>query len=116
MSEHDETCVDSALTLFDLGTALLGEAQAHHSQQSAKTILSGASMRAAVIALAAGAELAEHEAPPAATLQVASGEVELAAGDDRWPMTAGQAIVIPPRRHSLHARTDAVVLLTVALQ
>ena len=72
-------------------------------------------MRATVIALSDGAELAEHRGPSAATLQVLSGHVQLAAGADRWPVAAGQVIAIPPRRHSLHADTDAVVLLTVAL-
>lgn len=115
MSEHDETCVGGALTLSDLATAMLDEARGHHSRRAANTILPGASMRATVIALVEGAELAEHEAPPAATLHVLVGEVELAADDDRWPVVAGQVIAIPPRRHSLRAGTDAVVLLTVAL-
>ncbi len=115
VSEHDETCEDAALTLADLATTLLGEAREHHSRRSANTILSGDSMRATVIALAAGAELGEHEAPPAATLQPIVGEVDLVADDDHWLVTAGQLIAIPPRRHSLRARSDAAVLLTVAL-
>jgi len=102
--------------LSDLATALLVEAESHHSRRAANTILTGASMRATVIALADGAELAEHEAPPAATLQVLTGDLELAAGDDRWSLTAGQVIAIPQRRHSLRASTDAAVLLTVALR
>jgi quercetin dioxygenase-like cupin family protein len=72
-------------------------------------------MRATVIALVAEAELAEHEAPPAATLQMVHGDGELVAGDQRWPLTAGDVITIPQQRHSLLATTDAVVLLTVAL-
>lgn len=115
MSEHDETCEDAALTLADLAANLLGEAREHHSRRSANTILSGGSMRATVIALAAGAELGEHEAPPAATLQPIVGEVDLVAGDDHRLVAAGQVIAIPPRRHSLQARSDAAVLLTVAL-
>lgn len=115
MSDHDETCEGHALTLSDLAADLLGEARAHHSRRAANTIMSGASMRATVIALAGGAELAEHEAPPAAILQVVSGQVELVSGEDRWPLEAGQVIAIPPRRHSLLAGSDAVVLLTVAL-
>jgi quercetin dioxygenase-like cupin family protein len=103
------------LSLSDVADELLVEAKAHHSQRAASTIMTGASMRATVIALADGAEMAEHLAPAAATLQVLSGEVELAAGADRWPAAAGQVIAIPSRRHSLHASTDAVVLLTVAL-
>ena len=105
----------AALRLSDLAEALTAEARDHHSRRAANTILTGASMRATVIALAEGAEMAEHEAPPAATLQVLSGDVELVAGSQRWALTAGQVMAIPRERHSLHAGSDAVVLLTVAL-
>jgi quercetin dioxygenase-like cupin family protein len=115
MTEHEETCVDRALGLPELADTLLTEARASHSQRAANTILTGASMRATVIALTEGAEMGEHEAPPAAILQVLSGQVELVAGTDRWSVVAGQVIAIPPRRHSLLAGTDSVVLLTVAL-
>jgi len=115
VTEHEESCAGRALSLTDLAHALLVEAKGHHSQRAANTILTGGSLRATVIALAEGAELAEHAAPPAATLQVVSGKVELAAGDNRWSVDDGQVIAIPQARHSLHAETDAVVLLTVAL-
>jgi quercetin dioxygenase-like cupin family protein len=113
--QHQETCVGGALALPDLASALLTEARGHHSRRAANTILTGASMRATVIALAEGADMGEHEAPPAATLQVLSGKVELVAGTQRWALTAGQVIAIPRERHALHAGSDAVVLLTVAL-
>ena len=114
-NQHQETVVGGALSLSDLADALLAEARDHHSRRAANTILTGPSMRATVIALAEGADMAEHEAPPAATLQVLSGQVELAAGAQRWAVGAGQVIAIPRVRHSLHAGSDAVVLLTVAL-
>ena len=112
MSEHDESCVGQALRLPDLATNLMGEAREHHSQRAANTILSGSSMRATVIALVGGAELAEHEAPPAATLQVVSGEVELIAGEERWPLGAGDVIAIPARRHSATLATTLSVFPT----
>ena len=115
MNEAQETCVGEALTLTDLAEALLAEARTRHAHRAAKTILTGSSMRATLIALAEKAELAEHEAPPAATLQVLSGEVELTAGTDSLTVVGGQITAIPSRRHALVARTDAVVLLTVAL-
>ena len=114
-NQHQETVVGGALKLSDLAAALLDEAKTHHSRRAANTILTGASMRATVIALAAGADMAEHEAPPAATLQVLSGDVELVAGAESWPVTGGQLMAIPRERHSLRADSDAVVLLTVAL-
>jgi quercetin dioxygenase-like cupin family protein len=72
-------------------------------------------MRATVIALASGAELAEHESPPAATLQMISGEARLHTAGQAWLLHDGEVVAIPPERHALSAITDAVVLLTVAL-
>ena len=37
----------------------------------------------------------------------------MSAGADGWTGEAGDLLVIPPLRHSLHADSDAVVLLTV---
>jgi quercetin dioxygenase-like cupin family protein len=101
--------------LTDLAGRLLETAHAHASQRAAETINSGASMRATVIALVAGAELAEHESPPAATLQVISGQAMLHSAEQAWLLEAGEVVAIPPERHALSAITDAVVLLTVAL-
>jgi quercetin dioxygenase-like cupin family protein len=115
MEQHEQTCEDDALDLAQMSGRLLTRAREHHSQRAASTVLSRTSMRATVIALMAGAELAEHAAPPAATLQVLTGEVDLVAADDRRSVVAGELIAIPPKRHSLLACTDAVVLLTVAL-
>jgi quercetin dioxygenase-like cupin family protein len=101
--------------LTDLGLRLLGVAHTHGSQRAAETISSGPSLRATVIALAAGSELAEHEAPPAATLQVVSGRARLHTAGQAWDLRDGEVVAIPPERHTLSAVTDVVVLLTVAL-
>ena len=67
------------------------------------------------MALAAGAELAEHDPPPAATLQVLSGSLRLHAGSRSWSLSGADLVPIPRARHGLQAVTDTVVLLTVAL-
>jgi quercetin dioxygenase-like cupin family protein len=106
---------DGVVRLADLAVRLLGTARAHDSRRAAETISSGPSMRATVIALASGAELAEHESPPAATLQVISGQARLHTAGQAWLLHDGEVVAIPPERHALSAITDVVVLLTVAL-
>ena len=95
---------------------LLDRARSASSGRSARTVHGGHEhdLRQTVIALAGGRALGEHESPGEATLQVLRGEVRLSAGDETWDLTAGDHLVIPPRRHDLVALTDAAVLLTVA--
>ncbi|UKD57381.1 cupin domain-containing protein [Amycolatopsis sp. FU40] len=95
---------------------LLSEARVHGSRRAARTLVSGTSQRATLIALGDGAELAEHDSPPAATLQVVDGTVRLHTQDAEWTLERGQLAVVPPERHGLQALGDAVVLLTVALR
>ncbi|MGP4111135.1 cupin [Streptomyces sp. 4N509B] len=86
--------------------------QGEHGR-SAHLFLRDGPLRQSVIALRGGAELEEHTAPPAASLQVLLGRVRLAspdAGDAE--LLAGQITDIPQGRHSLHAIDDSVVLLT----
>ncbi|HET7397226.1 MAG TPA: cupin domain-containing protein [Intrasporangium sp.] len=100
-------------------TALVREhletARRASSGRSATTVYGGHEhqLRQTLVALAAGQEMEEHESPGEATLQVLRGRVTLFAGDTSWDGTAGDLIVIPPARHSLAAREDAAVLLTV---
>jgi quercetin dioxygenase-like cupin family protein len=112
--EHGRT-TEEILSLSELGSELLGQARTLHSRRAARTISVGPSLRATVMALAAGADLAEHDPPPVATLQVLTGSVRLHAGDLSWTLTDADIVTIPQQRHSLHADRDTVVLLTVAL-
>ena len=84
---------------------LLGAgAWTHHSRRAARTLLSSPHLRATVIALAQGADLAEHDAPPAATLQVLSGTVRLRAGEPRAVARPAAEWSDPPVRHGLERR------------
>jgi quercetin dioxygenase-like cupin family protein len=100
----------------DLAAELLDEARQHHSRRTARTVVTGTSQRATLIALAEGAELAKHDAPPAATLYVITGRVRLHTHDHDWVLDSGHLAAIPPQRHGLIALTDTAVLLTVALR
>jgi quercetin dioxygenase-like cupin family protein len=111
MTGHPEV-----VALHDLAAELLGTAREHHSRRAARTLVSGTVQRVTLIALAEGADLAEHDAPPAATLQVLQGRVRLQTADREWALDGGHLAAVPPQRHGLTALTDAVVLLTVALR
>lgn len=103
------------IDLDALAHELLTTAQDVHSGRASHTVYGGHghTLRQTVIALAAGHELAEHESPGEATLQVLTGRVRLTAGDETWEGGAGNLVAIPPARHALAALEDAAVLLTV---
>ncbi len=73
-----------------------------------------ATLRANLVALAAGATLQDHESPGEATLWVVEGSIAFHTGEERVTLNAGSLLVIPPVRHGLTAVTDAVLVLTVA--
>ena len=117
---HDQAHGDAArssevVALGALGTELLAEAREASSGRAATTVATGPLQRATVIALVEDAELAEHDSPPAATLQVLAGSLRLISAQQEWLLRAGDLAPVPPFRHSLTANSDAVVLLTVAL-
>jgi len=111
MSDHSGT-----VAVESVATELLEEARRNHSRRAARTVVSGTSQRATLIALVEGAELAEHDAPGAATLQLLVGSARLHTRSKEWVLAAGQLVAMPPQRHALTALTDTVVLLTVALR
>ena len=102
-------------SLVTLADELLGRARQGHSGRAAQTVYGGHEhgLRQTLIALAGGHELAEHESPGEATLQVLTGRVRLTAGDEAWEGASGDLVAIPPARHALAALEDAAVLLTV---
>jgi len=104
-----------SVSLTGLAADKLAEAQKSHSGRAAHTIHGGHTheLRQTVLALLSGHELAEHDSPGEATLQVLQGHVRLTAGDDAWEGKGGDYVAIPPRRHALHAVEDSVVMLTV---
>jgi quercetin dioxygenase-like cupin family protein len=112
---NDHPAEHAAVSLADLAAELLTEAGDSSNQRAARTLITGSVQRATMIALLAGAALAEHSAPPAASLQVLQGEARLHAGEQEWHLHAGSLIAIPQQRHGVEAETDVVLLLTVAV-
>lgn len=88
--------------------------QAHRDAhgRSAYLFLQDGPLRQSVIALTAGTELGEHDAPPAASLQVLRGLVRLTTARGDLEIGAGGVIRIPHVRHGLQALHDSAVLLT----
>ncbi|HEU4512111.1 MAG TPA: LuxR family transcriptional regulator [Nocardioidaceae bacterium] len=113
---HESHEAIGVVALPELADALLEDLPNHPAGRAAKTILSGTVMRATMIALGEGVEMAEHDSPPAATLYVVRGDVTLKSGSRSWRLTAGQLAPIPPERHGVVAHADSAILLTVALR
>lgn len=97
-----------------LGVELLDAAQGAASGRAARSLRSGkdAALHHTVLAMTAGAALAEHDNPGVATVLVLRGRIVVIAGDERWDMVAGDYLEIPPRRHRVEAVADSVFFLT----
>ncbi|MFC7932928.1 MULTISPECIES: cupin domain-containing protein [Streptomyces] len=100
------------LDLTALADEHLAAARTAPHGRSAHLVMHDGVLRQTVIALTAGTSLDEHNAPPAASLQVLRGRVDLTAADRAEELRAGTLRMIPKERHGLTALEDAVVLLT----
>lgn len=70
-------------------------------------------LRQSIIALTAGSSLADHNAPPAATLQVLQGAVVVTAGGGTQEhLEQGRLVQLTKERHGVQALQDSVFLLT----
>ena len=115
MSGDDSTAQGEVVSLRTLGDRMLDEARAAQSGRAGRTIITLPGLRTTLLALAAGRELAEHQAPGSATITCLSGEATLSAGDREWRLREDDAVAIPEERHRLLAESDTLVLLTVRL-
>ena len=103
------------ISLSKLADEQLDAARSAPAGRSAHTVHGGHDhqLRQTLMALVAGTDMAEHNSPGQATLQVLRGRVRVDAGQDSWEGGPGDLLVIPRERHSLHALENAAVLLTV---
>ena len=104
------------IPLSTLATEHLAKAAESPQGRSSHTVVGGRtnSLRHLLLALLAGQELADHEAPGEATLLVLSGRVTLGTGSDEVSVGQMELLEIPDERHNLVAVEDSVVVLTVA--
>lgn len=104
-----------ALSLTTLAQELLAKAREASSGRATHVLYGGRgqTMQQLALALAAGQELAEHDNPGEATLQVIHGQAELRWSVGPVTLNAGDHAAIPDKRHSLHAVEDTVVVLSL---
>ncbi|GEL94491.1 cupin [Cellulomonas composti] len=79
--------------------------------RDARLVLHDGVLRQTVLALVAGTELAEHNSPHAASLQVLVGRVRV-TGVEESEVAAGSLVLLTHQRHAVRALEDAVFLLT----
>lgn len=98
--------------LPELAQQHLDRALTNDNGRSAELVAHDGPLRQTVIALVAGVELAEHNSPPAASIQVLRGSVAVTIGGRPQVLHAGELELLTHERHSVLARSDAVFLLT----
>lgn len=103
-------------SLTALAREQLDQARSTPSGRSATTVYGGHehTLRQTVIAMLEDRVLDEHENPGEATVHVLTGRVRLAANNATWDGRAGDLLIVPSARHTLHALADSTILLTVA--
>lgn len=99
------TNVESALT------KALEEAMANDKGRFAEILVHDGPLRQTVMGLKAGAVLAEHNSPPAASMYLVRGRVRV-TGQDQSEVTAGEITALTHVRHGVEALEDSVFLLT----
>lgn len=97
--------------LPELARTHLEAARASEHGRSAELLLHDGVLRQTVIALVAGTELAEHNSPHAASLQVLAGRLEV-TGEPSPVVTEGDLVLLTHERHAVRAHEDSVFLLT----
>lgn len=96
-----------------LQQAHLDAARTNSHGRSAELVLRDGVLRQSVIAMREGAELAEHNSPHAASIQVLVGRVRITGqGESAVEAVAGDLDVLTHQRHAVQALADSVFLLT----
>ena len=108
-----------ALT-FDLAAEcdlLRGEESWQRGDRNAKTLVKEPGFRVVLVALRAGAHLAEHAVHEQATVQVLTGHLTIHVAGRRLDVRAGGLVSLEPRvNHDVEALEESAVLLTIAAE
>lgn len=99
--------------LNELAESHLAAARTEERGRSAELVAQDGPLRQSVIALREGVRLAEHNSPPAASLQVLKGHVRVEMGDEvQGEFREGELWILTHERHAVLALADSVFLLT----
>ena len=101
--------------LGEMVAELQAEREGRHLDHSAITLRNAIALRQVLIAFRAGGEMADHHADGGVAIQVLSGEVVVTVQGAQHALAAGDLLDLEPGLiHSLSARRESAILLTVA--
>lgn len=99
--------------LEELTESHLATARKEERGRSAELVAHDGPLRQTVIALRDGVRMAEHNSPPAASLQVLKGRVRVDLDNEaQGEFSEGELWILTHERHSVLALEDSVFLLT----
>lgn len=79
-----------------------------------RTFYKDGQLKAILFGFDAGQELSEHTSSQVAIIQIVQGEAVVTLGEDRYELSAGSWIHMPPLlKHSVQASTPLLMLLTM---
>jgi quercetin dioxygenase-like cupin family protein len=106
---------DQVLHLGDLATQVAAERERHHADHTAYTLRNAADLRQVLLSFGPGGRLPDHHADGGVAIQVLAGEVAVEVGDAVYVLGSGDLLDLAPGLlHSLQARRESTVLLTIA--
>ncbi|MDX2355362.1 cupin [Dietzia sp. PP-33] len=95
----------------DTADRILARASESAHGRHAEILVREGPLRQSLLALTAGTELEEHNSPPAASLYLIKGAVQV-TGETTVDIAAGELHTLTHHRHAVRAREDSVFLLT----
>jgi quercetin dioxygenase-like cupin family protein len=97
--------------------ALLKNAQASNTGRTAKTLVKDGSLRLTLVAMRAGAEMAEHTVDGPSSFQCLRGNVRFQLGDENLELSASSVLVLDAGvSHNVRALRDSTFLITISLE
>lgn len=103
-----------AFDLASLAASLRQESAYERLGHAARTLVRVPDQRVVLIALRAGAQIAEHKADETVSIHVTSGKVRVRLPDRVSELSAGQLLVLEHGlRHDVEGVTDSALVLTL---